>query len=79
MKRVALIVSALALAVLPAVAGDTSQWSLVRQLRTGSRIAIDLADQRRVEGRFTRASEADLTYQAYREITAVSYTHLNTT
>ncbi len=68
-KRVALIVSALALAVLPAVAGDTSQWSLVRQLRTGSRIAIDLADQRRVEGRFTRASEADLTYQAYREIT----------
>ena len=68
-KRVALIVSALALAMSPAVAGDTSQWGTVRRLHAGSRIAIDLADQRRVEGRFTRASEADLTYQTYRVIT----------
>ena len=68
-KRTALIVSALVLAASPAVAGDTSQWGTVRRLQAGSRIAIDLADQRRVEGRFTSASEADLTYYAYREIT----------
>jgi len=57
------------MAVLPALAGDTSQWSRVQRLHAGTRIKIDLADQRRVEGRFARASETDLTYQGLREIT----------
>jgi|CZKN01.1.fsa_nt_gi hypothetical protein len=69
MKPIALIVGALAMAVLPGVAGDAGQWNRVRRLHAGTRIAIDLSDQRRVEGRFARASEADLTYQASREIT----------
>ena len=69
MKRIALIVGALAMAVLPGVAGDAGQWNRVRRLHAGTRIAIDLSDQRRVEGRFARASEADLTYQASREFT----------
>lgn len=57
------------MAVLPGVAGDAGEWNRVRRLHAGTRIVIDLADQRRVEGRFARASEADLTYQASREIT----------
>jgi len=69
MKRIALIVGALAMAVLPGVAGDAGQWNRVWRLHAGTRIAIDLSDQRRVEGRFARASEADLTYQASREFT----------
>ncbi len=69
MKPIALIVGALAMAVLPTVAGDAGQWNRVRRLHAGTRVAIDLSDQRRVEGRFARASEADLTYQASREIT----------
>src|ERR1035438_7658944 len=69
MKPIALIVGALAMAVLPGVAGDAGQWNRVRRLHAGTRIAIDLSDQRRVEGRLARASEADLTYNASRETT----------
>ncbi|MGO9013047.1 MAG: hypothetical protein ACLQPN_23360 [Bryobacteraceae bacterium] len=68
-KRLALIVVTLAMAALPTVAGDTSQWRRVQRLRAGTRISIDLTDQRRVEGRFMRASETDLTYEASRETT----------
>jgi len=50
-------------------AADLSKWSRVRHLQAGTRIAIDLADQRRVEGRFARASDSDVTYTALREIT----------
>src|ERR1017187_8110164 len=63
------MVGFLAMAASPAVAGDTSQWSRVQRLHAGTRIAIDLSDQRRVEGRFARASETELTYEASREIT----------
>ena len=69
MKRIALIVGALAMAVLPGVAGDAGQWTRVRRIHAGIRIAIDLSDQRRVEGGLARVSESDLTYQASREIT----------
>jgi hypothetical protein len=69
MKRIALIVGALAIAVLPGVAGDAGQWTRVRRIHAGIRIAIDLSDQRRVEGGLARVSESDLTYQASREIT----------
>jgi hypothetical protein len=41
----------------------------VRRIHAGIRIAIDLSDQRRVEGGLARVSESDLTYQASREIT----------
>lgn len=68
-KRLVVMVGALTMAALPAVAGDTSQWSRVQRLHAGTRIAIDLSDQRRVEGRFAGASETGLTYQASREIT----------
>jgi hypothetical protein len=57
------------LAALPAVARDTSQWSRVQGLQAGRMIAVDLSDQRRVECRFVRASETDLTYETSREIT----------
>jgi hypothetical protein len=68
-KQFALILGALATVVLPAIAGNAGPWSRVRGLHAGTRIAIELSDQRRVEGRFTRASDTSLTYEAIREIT----------
>jgi hypothetical protein len=67
--RATTIVAALSVAALPAVAGDTSQWSRVQRLDAGHMIAVDLSDQRHVECRFVRASEIDFTYETSREIT----------
>jgi len=69
LKSLAGMAGVLAMAVATAVAADAGQWSRVLGLRAGTRITIDLADQRRVEGRAVRASEVDLTYQALREVT----------
>jgi len=38
-------------------AGDTSQWSGVRELKKGDRVGIVQADMKRVEGRFDSATD----------------------
>jgi hypothetical protein len=67
--RAAALVIGFLLAALPAVARDNGQWSRVQGLPAGRMIAVDLSDQRRVECRFVRATEADLTYETSREFT----------
>ena len=62
-------VAILSLAALPAAGKDAGDWSRVQGLHAGSRIEVDLADQRHVDCRFVRASDTDLTYETSREIT----------
>ena len=54
-----------------AFAADTTQWSNLQTLHSGDRIGIIQSDQKRVEGRFTRAGGSEITIDAGREITLV--------
>ena len=51
-------------AVLPAIARDTSQWSNLQSLRRGDRIGVVQANQTRIEGRFESADGSSITILA---------------
>ena len=68
MKWIAFAMVALA-AASPVAGRDTTQWSRVLRLHPGTKVALDLADGRRIFGTFERASQSDLTCQCAGEIT----------
>jgi hypothetical protein len=65
------LTSALFLISCTAIAADTTQWSNLQTLHPGDRIGIIQSNQKRVEGRFTRAGDSEITIDAGGEITLI--------
>lgn len=66
--RIAVI--ALALAVGPlAFAADNDDWKALDSLRPGEKVGVIQSNQKRIEGRFQRATESNITIRADQEVT----------
>lgn len=67
-NRIVLITFAVAIGPL-AFAADNEDWKTLSLLKPGEKIGVILSNQKRMEGRFQRATESDITIRTDREAT----------